>query len=182
MGLYGRMPRPVLSFDDFVRSYAADLFRLAYLICWDESDAEDVVQECLFVVAKRWPRVAAMDMPLAYTRRVLVNLALDGRAKRIRRREFVSDIEIVARIHDATAEPVLDTTGVRAELIDALGQLPRKQRTVLGLRYFLDLSEAQVAAVLGCSTGAVKSNASRGLARLRELVEPEASRCEVSNS
>jgi len=177
-----RMSRLALSFEEFVRSSAPDLLRMAYLVCWDESEAEDLVQECLFVVARRWPRVAAMEMPLAYTRRVLLNLALDGRAKRLRRREFVSDVEIVARIRDATGEPVLDTTGVRSELIDALGQLPRAQRTVLGLRYFLDLSEAQIAAVLGCSAGAVKSNASRGLARLRELVGPEATPCEVTKS
>jgi RNA polymerase sigma-70 factor (sigma-E family) len=155
---------------------------MAYLICWDESDAEDLVQECLFTVARRWPRVVAMELPLAYTRRVLVNLALDGRAKRLRRRELVSDIEVVSRIRDATAEVASDTTGVRAELIDALGQLPRRQRTVLGLRYFLDLSEAQVAAILGCSTGSVKSNASRGLVRLRELVEHEATPSEVNES
>lgn len=171
-----------LSFEEFVRSHAADLVRMAYLISWNESDAEDLVQECLFIVARRWPRVAAMQMPLAYTRRVLVNLAFDGRAGRLRRREVVADVEFVLRLRDVAAEAALDTTDVRAELIDALGQLPRQQRTVLGLRYFLDMSEAQVAAALGCSVGTVKSNASRGLARLRELVEHEATPTEVKKS
>jgi RNA polymerase sigma-70 factor (sigma-E family) len=172
-----------VSFDEFVRDHAADLVRWAYLITWDESDAEDLVQECLFVVAKRWPRVRAMEMPLAYTRRVLVNLALDSRANTLRRRrEIHTDVEQVARIRDAAAEAAFDTAGVRLELSEALGQLPRQQRTVLGLRYFLDLSEAQVAETLGCSIGNVKSNASRGLARLRSLVELEAARTEVNES
>jgi RNA polymerase sigma-70 factor (sigma-E family) len=172
-----------VSFDEFVRAHAADLVRWAYLITWDESDAEDLVQECLFVVAKRWPRVRAMEMPLAYTRRVLVNLALDSRAKGLRRRREVHvDVEQIARIRDATAEAAFDTAGARLELGDALGRLPRQQRAVLGLRYFLDLSEAQVAEILGCSVGTVKSNASRGLARLRDLVEPEATPTEVNES
>jgi RNA polymerase sigma-70 factor (sigma-E family) len=171
------------SFDAFVRAHAADLVRWAYLITWDESDAEDLVQECLFVVAKRWPRVRAMEMPLAYTRRVLVNLALDSRATTLRRRrEIHTDLEQAARIRDATAEAAFDTAGVRLELSAALGQLPRQQRTVLGLRYFLDLSEVQVAEILGCSVGTVKSNASRGLGRLRGLVELEATPTEVNES
>jgi RNA polymerase sigma factor (sigma-70 family) len=60
----------------------------------------------------------------------------------------------------------------RAELLQALGQLPERQRAVLVLRYFNDLTEAQVAEVLGCSPGTVKSSAFRGLARLREALQP----------
>ena len=65
--------------------------------------------------------------------------------------------------------PALET---RAELLQALGQLPARQRAVLVLRYFNDLTEAQVAEVLGCPAGTVKSSASRGLARLREALGP----------
>ncbi len=176
--------RPVpMSFEEFVRACAADLVRMAYLITWDDAEAEDLVQECLFSVAKRWPRVRDMEMPLAYARRVLVNLALDGRVRRLRRRhELVADVETATHVRAVTTEAGSDMLGVRSDLIDALGQLPRQQRTVLGLRYFLDLSEAQVAAVLGCSTGTVKSNASRGLARLREIVGSNQSPSEVCES
>lgn len=175
------MPVVLPSFEEFVRANASDLVGFAYLITWNEADAEDLVQECLFAVAKRWPRVAAMELPLAYTRRVLVNLALDGAQKRVRRRgELAGEVDVLARIRDARADGAFEKISVRAELVDAMGALPRKQRTVLGLRYFLDLSEAQTAAVLGCSVGVVKSNASRGLARLRELSDQTATTCGVN--
>lgn len=166
-----------LSFDAFVHENVDDLVRMAFLITWDESEAEDLVQECLLRVAKHWARVRLMEMPLAYTRRVLINLALDHRVRRVRR-----DSELALGIDpaiDIRAAAALENIEVRSDLVDALGQLPRQQRTVLALRYFLDLSEAQVAAVLGCSTGAVKSAASRGLARVRELVVSESPESEV---
>jgi RNA polymerase sigma-70 factor (sigma-E family) len=171
---------PDLSFEAFVNENVDDLVRMAYLMTWDEAGAEDLVQECLLRVVARWERVRAMEMPLAYTRRVLVNLALDDRARSWR---WHGELELVVDPPlDVRAEAALENVAARAELVEALGQLPRQQRTVLALRYFLDLSEAQVAAVLGCSTGAVKSAASRGLARVRELVESETHESEVCES
>ena len=160
-------------FDQFVEASVDDLLRTAYLITWDAGEAEDLVQECLFKVARRWPRVRRMGQPRAYARRVLVNLALDGARGRARRRgeldEF--DDEPGGAGFTAVVEPLagLET---RAELLEALEQLPARQRTVLVLRYFHDLTEAQTAEVLGCSPGTVKSSASRGLARLREAFAP----------
>jgi len=169
-----------LSFEAFVNENVDDLVRMACLITWDEAEAEDLVQESLLRVVARWERVRAMEMPLAYTRRVLVNLALDDRARRWRR---IGELGLVIDPPlDLRAEAALENVAARAELVEALGQLPRQQRTVLALRYFLDLSEAQVAVVLGCSTGAVKSAASRGLARVRELVGPELQESEVCES
>ena len=155
-------------FDEFVATHADDLLRTAYLIVWDEAEAEDLVQECLMKLARRWPRVSRMEHSGAYGRRVLVNLALDGARGRARRR---SELEpgVAASATAVDPLPMLDT---RAELIDALGRLPARQRAVLVLRYFNDLTEAQVAEVLGCSPGTVKSSASRGLARLREVLQP----------
>lgn len=166
-----------LSFDAFVSESVDDLVRMAYLITWDETEAEDLVQECLLRVGKHWPRVRGMEMPLAYTRRVLVNLALDDRVRRTRR-EGELGLDIDPPI-DVRAEAALENVEVRSELVEALAQLPRQQRTVLALRYFLDLSEAQVAAVLDCSTGAVKSATSRGLTRVRELIVSEEEKSEV---
>ena len=176
------MPRSVdgPSFDAFVHRNVDDLVRMAYLITWDESEAEDLVQECLLRVAKRWPRVVTMDMPLAYARRILVNLALDDRGRRARRHSEL--VLVVDPPVDVRAQAALEGVAVRSELVEALGRLPRQQRTVLALRYFLDLSEAQVAAVLGCSTGAVKSAASRGLVRVRELVGSQSQESEVCES
>jgi len=157
------------SFDEFVKAHVDDLARMAYVITWDESEAEDLVQECLFRISRRWPTVSAMEMPLAYARRIVANLAFDGRRRRLRRRSELSALSL-APLADERAASELEALDMRHELTLALGQLTRQQRTVLGLRYFLDLSEAEVAAVLGCSRGNVKSTASRALARLREVV------------
>src|SRR5436305_14970761 len=73
-------------FDQFVAAHVDDLLRTAYLIVWDEAEAEDLVQECLLKVARRWPRIRRMDQRRAYARRILVNLALDGARGRARRR------------------------------------------------------------------------------------------------
>jgi DNA-directed RNA polymerase specialized sigma24 family protein len=72
--------------DEFVTAHVDDLLRTAYLIVWDEGEAEDLVQECLLKVARRWPRTRRMEQPQAYARRILINLALDGARRRAQRR------------------------------------------------------------------------------------------------
>jgi RNA polymerase sigma-70 factor (sigma-E family) len=154
-------------FDQFVATHVDDLLRTAYLIVWDEAEAEDLVQECLLKVARRWPRVRRMVQPRAYARRILVHLALDGARGRARRR---SELEPDVGASPSTVDP-LPAFGTRVELLEALGELPARQRAVLVLRYFNDLTEVQVAEVLGCAPGTVKSSASRGLERLREALQ-----------
>jgi RNA polymerase sigma-70 factor (sigma-E family) len=151
-------------FEQFVATHVDDLLRTAFLIVWDEAEAEDLVQDCLLKAARRWPRIRRVEQPRAYVRRILVNLALDGARGRARRRSEL-ETEAAASASAIDPRPALDT---RADLLQALGELPARQRAVLVLRYFNDLTEAQVAEVLGCSPGTVKSSASRGLARLRE--------------
>jgi RNA polymerase sigma-70 factor (sigma-E family) len=152
-------------FERFVAETTDSLLRTAYLIVWDLAEAEDLVQECLLAVARRWPRVRRMDHPPAYARRVLVNLALDDRKRHARRRqELDSDVPVIT---DESSARALDGVATRSELILALGTLPPRQRTVLVLRYFEDLSEAQVAVAMGCSVGTVKSTTSRALTRLQ---------------
>ncbi len=174
-------PRPSqrarADFEQFVTASSDALLRTAYLVVWDPVEAEDLVQECLLSVARRWPRVRRMDHPHAYARRVLINLALDGAKRRTRsRRELVGDEAVtLAAVPDESAARRMNAVGVRAELIAALATLPPRQRAVLVLRYFEDLSEAQVAELLGCSVGTVKSTASRGLTRLQAALSPEVS-------
>jgi RNA polymerase sigma-70 factor (sigma-E family) len=160
-------------FDRFVTTSADGLLRTAYLITWDLHTAEDLVQETLIKVAKRWSKVRRMDHPAAYARRILVNEALDGRTRRARRRSELSapQPEADGRQNGHLADPseLIDT---HDELIAALATLPPRQRAVLVLRYFLDLPEAEVAAALKCSLGTVKSTASRGLARLEQTMPP----------
>ena len=125
------------------------------------------MQECLFKVARRWPRVRKMTQPRAYARRILVNLAFDEARGRARRN---SELDFAPAVLDGPARDLLGGLESRAELFEALADLTPRQRAVLVLRYFNDLSESQTAEVLGCSQGTVKSNASRGLARLREVL------------
>jgi RNA polymerase sigma-70 factor (sigma-E family) len=155
-------------FDRFVAAGAETLLRTAYLIVWDLQEAEDVVQETLVKVAKRWPRVRGMNYPIAYARRILVNVALDGSARRTRHREELTGQPPEERAVGDRTSGIDD----HDELARALATLPPRQRTVLVLRYFLDLPEAEVAEALQCSLGTVKSTASRGLARLEATLRP----------
>jgi RNA polymerase sigma-70 factor (sigma-E family) len=163
-------------FERFVDGCASDLLRTAYLVTWDLAEAEDLVQEMYLRVARRWPRVRRMDQPVAYARRILVNLAVDDAKCRSRRRSELdpADVKRVDAYADEASARVLGAVDARAELLGALGVLAPRQRAVLVLRYFEDLSEAQVAEILGCSLGTVKSTASRGLARLREALDEPA--------
>ena len=158
------MPDRRADFDRFVNDNTDRLLRTAYLIVWDLPEAEDLVQETLFKVAKRWPRVRRMERPAAYARRILVNLALDGSGRRSRRQSELSGEAPPERADDGNAFEIRD------ELLTALAELPPRQRAVLVLRYFLDLPEAEVADALKCSVGTVKSSASRGLVRLQQTL------------
>ncbi len=149
-------------FEKFVAHNTDTLTRTAYLVVWDLQEAEDLVQETLLRVARRWPRVRRMERPAAYARRILVNLALRGADRRSRTRQELTG----AALPDRAAEPI----DAHHELLGPLAALPSRQRTVLVLRYFLDLPEAEVAAAMQCSLGTVKSTASRGLARLEQTL------------
>jgi RNA polymerase sigma-70 factor (sigma-E family) len=159
-------------FERFVADSADDLLRTGYLVVWDLAAAEDLVQECLFQIARRWPRVRAREYPKAYARRILVNLALDDSK---RRRRHHSELDPADRLTvenrpDESSARALGMVETTSEILDGLGTLAPVQRAVLVLRYFEDLSEAQVAEVLGCSVGTVKSTSSRGLERLRQAL------------
>jgi RNA polymerase sigma-70 factor (sigma-E family) len=163
------MNQPRAEFERFVADSTDTLLRTAYLIVWDLGEAEDLVQETLFAVARRWPRVRRMERPIAYARRILVNRALSGASRRTRRRQ-----ELAASL---PGEPATETGGAgeidgQGELMAALAALPPRQRAVIVLRYFLDLPEAEVAAAMKCSLGTVKSTASRALARLEQTMRP----------
>ena len=153
-------------FDRFVATNANGLLRTAYLMTGDLHEAEDLVQETLFKVASRWPRVSRMDRPEAYSRRILVNLVLHGSSRRSRNR---AELKATPPAETAVDAAHLD---IHDELFDALAALPPRQRAALVLRYFLDLPEAEVAAALRCSLGTVKSSTSRGLKRLEQSLRP----------
>ncbi len=157
-------------FDRFVSDNTDGLLRTAFLIVWDLPEAEDLVQETLLKVARRWPRVRRTKHPVAYARRILVNLALDGAARRSRNRLELTGGEPDDRLDRTDGCGDGNAVECNDELRRALTQLPPRQRSVIVLRYYLDLPEAEVAAALECSLGTVKSTASRGLARLEQTL------------
>lgn len=153
-------------FEAFVANSTSRLLRTVSLIVWDSSVAEDVVQECLLQVVRRWSRVRRMEHPAAYTRRIATNLAIAA-AERLSTERAELAAGIGFEPVDVAARLALEQVDHQHDLDAALGRLAPRQRAVLVLRFFEDLSEAQTAEVLGCSVGTVKSTCSRALDRLR---------------
>lgn len=171
------MARVRPSFDHFVVQHGNGLLRTAFLITMDRQEAEDLVQECLLYLSRHWGRVAGMEHSLAYARHVLINLALRGSEGRRRRRA-----ELDSELPDPGMDAVeLELVVTRDELRDALRHLTPRQRAILVLRYFNDLSDDQVAEILGCAAGTVKSTASRSLVQLRQLINPAPVKQGVTN-
>lgn len=150
-------------YDVFVLGASPRLLRAAYLLTGDRGAAEDLPQDVLERLFVAWPRV---QDPMAYAHRSLVHASTNRWRRRSRSRETP-----LSTTHDV---PVPDLTAAGAErdrVVRALGQLPAGQRAVVVLRFLEDLSEAQTAAALGCSPGTVKSQCSRALHRLRDLLD-----------
>jgi len=168
-----RKGRARTEFERFAALHADALLRSAYLMAGDRGEAEDLVQECLLRLARKWPRVRSMEHPSAYARRVLFNLILDGARQRARRRTELLSAQTTDG--DGRVEQTPSALEARVELVQALAVLPARQRAVLVLRYFVDLPASEVALILDCSPGTIKSSTSRGLQRLREALDPAAS-------
>jgi RNA polymerase sigma-70 factor (sigma-E family) len=157
-------------FDAFVMEVADPLFRSGYLMTADTGETEDLLQETFLRVARHWTRVRSMEYPHAYARRILVNLALDGAPARARRSQELQDPDDVPQVIDRASVRVLSGIDDQAEFKWALATLPSRQRAVLVLRYWDGLSEREVAEILGCPIGTVKSSASRGVTELRRVL------------
>jgi len=152
-------------FSDFVRARRSRLVGAAYLLCGDRHAAEDLVQTALTKLYAAWPRIHRQGAEDAYLRKVLVRTNIDA-GRRLWRREVASE-----QLPDATV-PGPDLDG-RDELVQALATLGPKQRRIVVLRYWLDLSVDEVAADLRISPGTVKSQSARALDNLRaRLTEP----------
>ena len=163
------MPDRDDSFADFVRSRWGRLVRLAYSLTLDLGRAEDLVQESLAKLWFVWPRVRD-GSPEAYVRRTIVNGAISASRRRWRGEEPRWDVPELPE-PGSSAEP--DAVDERDWIRRELAALSVLQRAVVVLRYAEDLSERQVAELLGVSTGTVKTHAFRGLARLRGAIHPD---------
>lgn len=165
------------SFEAYVRARGPGLARHAYLLTGDHHLAEDLVQQTLLRVAARWNRVVADGDPDAYVRRVLYHQHISWwrwRNRRVREAPLHATDQPTPETPDA-ADAIAVTLAVRT----ALARLAPRQRAAIVLRYFADLSEAQIADTLGCRVGTVKSQLRDGLARLRTLAPELAELLEV---
>lgn len=155
-------------FTDFVTHRAPALLRTAYLLCGgDRGAAEDLLQDVLEKAFPRWRRIKGRPEP--YLRAALANAAANRWRTRSRR---VSEVPLADEAPPARPGPEQQVIE-EDRVVRALRTLPPRMRAVLVLRYFDDMAEAEIAKALRCSTGTVKSQTSRGLARLRELLDDE---------
>ncbi|MBV1848755.1 SigE family RNA polymerase sigma factor [Catellatospora tritici] len=148
-------------FREFVRLRYGDLLRTAYLLTGSLHAAEDLVQSVLLKAYQRWNR---LDEPMPYLRRALVNQRI-SLWRRIGSRELLT-----GNLPERGRSDGSQAFAERDELLAALATLPVRMRAVLVLRYWEDQSEVETARLLGCSVGSVKSQASRGLDRLRTVL------------
>ena len=144
------------------------LVRLSVLLVRDQATAEEVVQDAFVAMHGRWRWLRDHDKALAYLRQAVVN-----RSRSALRHRGVVARHAAARVGRRRARAPTTprwSRDRRGAVLDAMRALPDRQREVLALRYYLDLSEAEIADALGISRGAVKSHASRGSATLRSLL------------
>ena len=162
---YGDLPEAPESFDDFVVARGRALLRFAYVVSGDAYLAEDLVQEVLARLHRRWDKVVAMQHPEAYVRTSIVRQFVSWRRRRSAREAILAEVPEPGALADPH-QGVL----ARDQMWRLLARLPRAQRAVLVLRFYCDLPDDEIAALLGCGESTVRSRASRALARLRIML------------
>ncbi|NHC14663.1 SigE family RNA polymerase sigma factor [Motilibacter deserti] len=162
-----------MSFDEYVAARGLALSRFAYVLTGDRHQAEDLLQAALLKTYRNWDKVRRADHPDAYVRRILVTTHTSW-ARRLWHREHS-----VAELPEAATGGRLDDPADRVAERDALRRglagLPPRQRAVLVLRHLEGYDDAAIADVLGCSVSAVRSYASKGATRLRDVLAPPSS-------
>jgi RNA polymerase sigma-70 factor (sigma-E family) len=154
---------PGTDFASFVRARSTSLLKTAYLLTGDQHLAEDLVQTALARTHLAWDRLHAAGNAEAYTRKIMYHQQVSWWRRRRRGSEVVTDVP-----PEGPSTDTMDGAAVRLTLREALRRLTPKQRAVLVLRFYDDLSERETAEALDCSVGTVKSQTSRALARLRQ--------------
>ncbi|WP_405058940.1 SigE family RNA polymerase sigma factor [Kribbella sp. NBC_01505] len=157
--------RDKAEFSEFAATMIRPLRRTAYLMCGDWHRAEDAAQDALVKLYRKWGRLERREGIRTYAHRAVVTSVLD-QARRPWRREHLDDAAEPGQVLPDIGGPVAD----RLMVVRALAQLPPSQRACVVLRYYNDLSVEETAEVLGVGQGGVKSQTSRGLDRLRELL------------
>ena len=167
-------------FTEFVRANTASLFRTAYLMTGDYQRAEDVLQGAFVRVYQHWTRVERMGQPAGYARKVVVNQSVSWWRRRS------SHESLLTTIDEPTWDGHVDDVAEHERVWRAVLSLPRRQRAVTVLRYYEDMTEAQIAETLDMAPGTVKSHSHAAVRRLAELlgdpiIEPAQSAEEASS-
>ncbi|MBB5955221.1 RNA polymerase sigma-70 factor (sigma-E family) [Saccharothrix tamanrassetensis] len=147
------------SFEDFAAGQVTPLLRYATVLTGDPHLAQDVVQECLLRAQQRWARIGGLDAPGAYLKRMVTNEFLSWR-RRFKVHSTLTGID----------PPTPDPAGrydERDAMLRRIARLPRKQKAAVVLRFYEGYDDAEIAAVLGCTQGTVRSHISRALSTLR---------------
>jgi RNA polymerase sigma-70 factor (sigma-E family) len=152
-------------FDAFFAAHYRELARFGYLLTGEHDAADDVAAEALAEAWKNWTRVTAADRPLAYVRRIVANLAADRTTRLVRERRNWR-LWSAGRGELAYAADTDATVDLRRALL----RIPARKRACVVLRYYYGLSEHETAATLGIAVGTVKSQSSRGLQELAQLL------------
>ncbi|HEX6247474.1 MAG TPA: SigE family RNA polymerase sigma factor [Nocardioidaceae bacterium] len=155
-------------FAQYMAARQSSLLRTAYLLTGDRHSAEDLVQTSLAKLYLSWDKVQKRELVDGYVRRIMVNENNSLWRRAWKRKEVTTD-----EVPDRTGVQDRHDDGERSALWDFVQTLPRKQRAVVVLRFYEDLSEAEVADILGISVGTVKSQSSRALAALRARVHTQ---------
>ncbi|MGH3366487.1 MAG: SigE family RNA polymerase sigma factor [Nocardioidaceae bacterium] len=148
-------------------AHYASLVRMAAMLVRSTAEAEEVVQDAFVAMHGRWRRLRGSDRALAYLRQAVVNTA----RSRLRHREVEQRHRPAPLPAAVSAEQVALLSTEHSAVFEALKDLPQRQREAVVLRYYVDLSEAEIAAAMGVSRGAVKSHTARGMAALRTALE-----------
>lgn len=156
------------AFAEFVAARGTALQRAAYLMVGDVGLAQDLVQEALTKTYVAWPRLRDPRNAEAYTRKAITTTAIGW----FRRKRWSAE-KATAVLPEACRSGHADGVETRTLLMEALAQLPPRQRAAIVLRYYEDLTEPQTAAALDCAVGTVKSQVSAGLRTLRTLLGDE---------
>ncbi len=154
-----------MTFEEFVSARLGTLVRYATVVTWDPHLAEDITQNVLVKVSARWSRIARLSAPEMYVKRMVLNEFLSWR-----RRKAAQLVPLDRALLDMLAAPAPDAIGPydeRDAMLRPIAALPPRQRAVIALRFYEDLSIEQIADLLGCRTVTVRTHLARALATLR---------------
>ena len=157
-----------MTFEEFVSARLGALVRYAVVVTWDPHLAEDITQDVLVRAQARWSRIGRLDAPELYVKRMVVNEFLSWRRRRAAHLVPLSSQALDPLL--ASAPDIIGPRDERDAMLALIATLPPRQRAVIALRFYEDMSVEQIADLIGCRTVTVRTHISRALATLRKAL------------